>query len=321
MSYKILAIDGNYLAHNRFATTQGVVGAFLSKLFALQREWKPALTYVTWDHPQGDEFRRKIHPDYKAGRSERPPEFGDGLERLQRVLPWFGVTQFVAAEPAEADDVLATIARIHPGRKLLWSADKDLLQLVSHHVHLLRAGREDVLITDETIERVEVKINGTPVSGLRAKGWLDLQTLVGDSCDKVPGVPGIGPVKGLQLLEAMPQLVDSILTGQVTAPWKTETASSKEERNLLRLANKVVLERLELAKTRSLVMLYSVDLAPTIADPDPLRALRWLEHQGLEWLTKRWDSAPAQPVYVTEPPKLELEDLPDAMPDPVDVGF
>jgi 5'-3' exonuclease len=209
------------------------------------------------------------------------------VAELQRALPLFGVTQF-SSESGEADDIIATIARSYPGPHLLWSADKDLVQLVGPGVSLLRArpgGRENTRLIDATnIRQAEVRIQGTPCSGLDAAGWLDLQTLAGDSCDGVTGVPGIGPVKAMKLLTAMPGIVQDILSGGRQRPW--DEGELRED--VRGIANQVWRARAQLAESRALVQLYEVELQDVAGAGDPEGAQAWLLERGLEWLARRW---------------------------------
>jgi len=286
MSYRCLTVDGHFLARSRFEAGS-LAGGFLSTLLELQRDWAPRLTYVCWDSPTGSSPRRDASPSYKAKREAPPMSFHLEVAELQRALPLFGVTQF-SSEAGEADDVIATIARSYPGPHLLWSADKDLVQLVGPGVSLLRArpgGRENTRLIDATnIRQAEVRIQGTPCSGLDAAGWLDLQTLAGDSCDGVTGVPGIGPVKAMKLLGAMPGIVRDILSGARQSEW----AEGELREDVRGIANQVWRARARLAESRALVQLYEVELQDVAGVGDPEGAQAWLLEHGLEWLARRW---------------------------------
>ena len=290
MSYRCLTIDGHFLARSRFEAGS-LAGGFLSTILELQRDWSPRLTYVCWDSPTGSSPRRDACPAYKAKRKAPPLEFHLEVAELQRVLPLFGVTQF-SSESGEADDIVATIARSYPGPHLLWSADKDLVQLVGPGVSLLRArpgGRENTRLIDATnIRQAEVRIQGTPCSGLDAAGWLDLQTLAGDGCDSVKGVSGIGAKKGLRLLKSMPTVVRDILSGARQRPWDEGECP---DGGVLKIANHVWHHRDELVTSRALVQLYLVDLDDRPGAEDREAAHAWLLEHGMGWLANKWNGA------------------------------
>ena len=48
----------------------------------------------------------------------------------------------------------------------------------------------------------------TAESGLRPDQWADVQALVGDTSDNIPGVPGIGPKTAQKIFEICPTLED-----------------------------------------------------------------------------------------------------------------
>ena len=273
---RILAIDGSSLARSRYEAGS-LPGGFIAKLFDLW-ELDPALVYLAWDHPQGSSRRKEICPDYKAKRPPKPPAYLAGVAELREALPWLGVFQLESTQ-GEADDVLATIARTCPGPMVIYTADKDMLQLVGPGVDLLRAGvgpRADEMITAANIRESRIKYGNTEITGLDATGWLDLQALAGDGGDGVKGVPGIGPKKALQLL------------GNRELLWKVIGGSPAPciDKTLRKLEGQLE----AFSKAYDLVRLYTLERHELIvmpANPRPLRAAKWLEQRGLGYLTER----------------------------------
>src|SRR5437764_1080413 len=87
----------------------------------------------------------------------------------------------------EADDIIATYARqaVEAGADAtIVAGDKDLMQLVRPGVRMFdpMPGRERPIGRDEVIEKFGVPPEKVP----------EVQALIGDSTDNVPGVPGIG---------------------------------------------------------------------------------------------------------------------------------
>src|SRR5437764_9730176 len=94
----------------------------------------------------------------------------------------------------EADDIIATYARqaVEAGADAtIVAGDKDLMQLVRPGVSMFdpMPGRERPIGRDEVIEKFGVPPEKVP----------EVQALIGDPTDNVPGVPGIG-VKTAALL-------------------------------------------------------------------------------------------------------------------------
>ena len=93
----------------------------------------------------------------------------------------------------EADDVLATLARAASKRGLdvyLCTSDKDCRQLIDDHVRLYNLRKH------QEFGRAELLADW----GVTPEQVVDLQSLVGDAVDNVPGVPGIGVKTAAKLL-------------------------------------------------------------------------------------------------------------------------
>lgn len=140
--------------------------------------------------------RKKVFPGYKANRDEPTPTERYQKRWLYEQLEERGF-QMARVEGQEADDVIATLARIYgeacPDVWLV-GADKDLAQCVTQTVRVLcpphgeRA--EEFRGPKEVKEKYEVWPAQIPL-------WL---ALVGDKSDNIPGVKGIGQVKAAGLI-------------------------------------------------------------------------------------------------------------------------
>ena len=96
----------------------------------------------------------------------------------------------------EADDWIAVAARraVDVGaRVVIASADKDFMQLVSARVGLLNPGDKS--------ERIWTDVEVMAKTGVRPEQIVDWLSLVGDSVDNIPGVPGVGPKTATGLLQ------------------------------------------------------------------------------------------------------------------------
>ncbi|MBO7174442.1 MAG: DNA polymerase I, partial [Spirochaetaceae bacterium] len=96
----------------------------------------------------------------------------------------------------EADDVIATLAKqcCQQGRPCrILSADKDLMQLVDCTTEILKPDKAGGW---EVVGATGVEAEW----GVPPEGMLDLLSLIGDTADNVPGVPGVGIKTALKLL-------------------------------------------------------------------------------------------------------------------------
>jgi DNA polymerase I len=174
----------------------GGVLAFSNMLFKLLREGfggvKPTHVAVVFDHSEKT-FRNEIYPDYKGHRPDPPDELIPQFPLMREAVRAFGLIP-IEQPGFEADDIIATYARhaVEAGADAtIVAGDKDLMQLVRPGVHMFdpMPGRERPIGRDEVIEKFGVPPEKVP----------EVQALIGDSTDNVPGVPGIG-VKTAALL-------------------------------------------------------------------------------------------------------------------------
>lgn len=121
-------------------------------------------------------FRKEIYPDYKGNRSSRKPV---GFVALREKLIGAYEGNVVTRPGIEADDCIGILATKPGNDCLIWSLDKDLMQIPGRHL----VDEAVVLVTQEDGDALFYR-----------------QTLTGDSVDNYPGCPGIGPVKADKLL-------------------------------------------------------------------------------------------------------------------------
>lgn len=130
-------------------------------------------------------FRAQSFAEYKANRSEMPPDLGEQIPQIRRLLE---AMQIPILEFAgyEADDVIGSIS-CHEGARgldvVVVSSDKDLLQLVTPRVSMLNPMKDD-----EWYDEAKVEV----FMGVKPKQVADLLALKGDAIDNIPGAPGIG---------------------------------------------------------------------------------------------------------------------------------
>jgi DNA polymerase-1 len=168
---------------------------FCNMLWKLLRDMKegerPTHLAVVFDKSE-QTFRTEFYPEYKANRSAPPddliPQFGLIREAVHAFdIPCLEQGGF------EADDLIATYVReaCEAGATAtIVSSDKDLMQLVSDCVMMYDTMKDKKIGIPEVIEKF-----GVPPDKV-----IEVQSLIGDSTDNVPGVPGIGVKTAAQLI-------------------------------------------------------------------------------------------------------------------------
>lgn len=202
MRKKLLAIDGNSLIHRAFwalpqmsdgegRPTNAVYG-FLSMLFKMAETYEPTHIIVAFDK-KGPTFRHEMYSEYKAGRKPTPDDLKAQIPILKDALSMLGIRSVEVAS-FEADDILGTLSRLPDTEKYIVTGDKDALQLISDSAF--------VVLTKKGVSEVKLYDTGELKSeyGLEPAQIVDLKSLMGDSSDNIPGVPGVGEKTALKLI-------------------------------------------------------------------------------------------------------------------------
>jgi DNA polymerase-1 len=132
--------------------------------------------------------------EYKANRTEMPPDLGEQIPYVRRVLDAMRIP-ILEYRGFEADDVIGTIARRaeRDGMEVvIVSSDKDMLQLVSNKISMLNPAKDDEWYDPEKVKQF---------LGVRPEQVADLFALKGDAIDNIPGAPGIGDKGAVDLIE------------------------------------------------------------------------------------------------------------------------
>jgi DNA polymerase I len=138
--------------------------------------------------------RLTLLASYKAQRPPTPPALEQQLPVIRELLPALGLP-IVEVAGEEADDLIASLS-IHAARDdadvMIVSNDKDFAQIVGPRIRLLRPDGKASVVMDAAA--VEARY------GVRPEQMVDYLSLVGDTVDNIPGVPGIGPKTAAELL-------------------------------------------------------------------------------------------------------------------------
>ena len=137
-------------------------------------------------------FRSDIYPEYKAHRPPAPEELIPQFELIREATRAYSLP-CLELEGFEADDLIATYARhaVEQGFDVtIVSSDKDLMQLVGPGVRMMDPMKNKFIGPDEGVEKF----------GVTPDRVVDVQALLGDSTDNVPGIKGIGEAPAAQLI-------------------------------------------------------------------------------------------------------------------------
>ncbi len=150
---------------------------------------------------KGTHFRHELYPMYKAQRKSTPEDLIRQLDPIKTLVTTLGLTLEVS-EGCEADDCIASLAARYEKTRpvIIVSADKDLRQCLTPNVTMWDpASKDEKIITLESFVQE---------SGLKPTQWADIQAVIGDSSDNIPGVPGVGPKTAAKLFAEFPTLED-----------------------------------------------------------------------------------------------------------------
>ena len=179
---------------------------YIRTIESLAKSYKAGTIIVCADG--GSSYRKEIFPEYKANRKERfanqteqeekefemfMAEFNDTLTLIREKYPVFHF------KGVEADDIAAYITKeIDYDECWLISSDKDW----------------DLLINDKvsrfsTVTRKETTVhNWDEHYDFEIEDYISFKCLTGDKGDNVPGVPGVGPKRAVQLLNQYGSVFD-----------------------------------------------------------------------------------------------------------------
>ncbi|MCX7765510.1 MAG: DNA polymerase I [Candidatus Sumerlaeia bacterium] len=203
MPKTLYIIDGHsqlfkaYYAIKRLSNSRGLptnaIYGFVQMLNKLLREQNPEYLVVVFDAP-GPTFRDQLYKEYKANRPPAPPDLNVQMPWVKKILAAMGIMQ-LEVPGVEADDIIGALAQqaANAGiETIIVSADKDLFQLISDKIKVLRQQYDEFKLY--TPEEVQAE------TGVPPEKITDLLGLVGDPTDNIPGVPQIGPKTASKIL-------------------------------------------------------------------------------------------------------------------------
>ncbi|MCG9728738.1 flap endonuclease Xni [Shewanella sp. Isolate13] len=188
----------------------------------------PTHVTIVWD---GDaiSWRKALYEDYKKGRKPMPQALADGLNDIKTYLAEHQIHSIDAE--SEADDVIATLATKlanTDGEAIIVSTDKGFSQLNHPHIKQWDHFNQTYL----TVEDMEQKL------GVEHSQLIDYLALAGDSGNKIPGVPGIGPKSAVELLRIYRSLAN--IYNSIDKVGSKQAKKLQEGKQMARLSYKLV---------------------------------------------------------------------------------
>lgn len=208
-------------------TPVNAVYGFINMLMNLIKENGCEHIVVIFDAKRKN-YRNEIYPEYKENRKQTPPELAPQFPLIRRATEAFSI-EWLEMEGFEADDLIATYARIAAEKgwhARVISADKDLMQLMNEHVSL----HDPLKRKDIGVPEVLAKFGVTPDK------VVDVQSLMGDSVDNIPGATGIGPKTAAELINTFGSL-DNLLANLDQIP------QAKRREGLIRDHDQIIMSR------------------------------------------------------------------------------
>ncbi len=219
----LLVVDGDSLAHRAYhalpksmksakGRPAGALVGFSNFLLRLWQAEAPRAVLVGWDSLDAPTYRHEALAGYQSGR-QFDPDLLEQLDLLPELVAAMGFA--VAKAPGyEADDFLAAAVaseEARGGSAVVVTSDRDSFQLVSERTTVLQPvkGVSELarIGPDEIVARYGVEPAQVP----------DFIALRGDSSDRIPGAPGVGPKTAASVLREHGSLEAALAAGRFAA--------------------------------------------------------------------------------------------------------
>ena len=268
---------------------------FCNMLWKLLRDMKPeekpthlAVIFDKSEHT----FRNEFYPAYKAHRPDAPDDLVPQFKYIREAVHAFDIPCLEQAG-FEADDLIATYAREAcevGATTTIVSSDKDLMQLVGDTVVMYDTMKDRRIGREEVIERF----------GVGPEKIIEVQSLIGDSTDNVPGVPGIGVKTAAQLISEYGDL-------ETLLKRAGEIKQEKRRQSLIDFAEQARISK-RLVTLDPNVPLETPLAELAVHEPDYRRLIAFLKAMEFSGLSRRVaDASDIDPGKIDPDPRLRAE--------------
>ena len=205
----ILIVDALNLAFRyKHQKKRNFAEDYLRTVQSLANSYNAGCVYITADRGSST-YRKSILPEYKQNRQDKyaqqteqeAEEFANFMEDFEETLLLleyhYPIFRYAGVE---ADDIAAYIVHIKQHNHTIWlvSSDKDWDLLISPTVSRFSYVTRKEITANNWFEHYDVE----------PEEFISLKCLTGDTGDNVPGVPGIGPKRGLSLIQTYGSALD-----------------------------------------------------------------------------------------------------------------
>lgn len=183
---------GEKLINSKGMNVNAVKGFFF-KMQSLKQIFDPDYIVIANDLSREATFRRKLYKPYKGTRKPMDPDVFNQMKIVQQMCALMGYP-FLNDSTYEADDILGMVSRFVNEKDMtmvIISTDRDLYQLVNEMTVIYNFRNRDIIDRAYLYEQYQ----------LTAEQWVELKMLQGDRSDNIPGIPGIGEVSALKLMQ------------------------------------------------------------------------------------------------------------------------
>lgn len=179
-------------------TPCNAIYGYCSMLYRMLQWHQGTHMAVVLDGPTSRRYRQKIYPAYKTNRKPLEDSLRVQLPWMRRISEAFGAP-CLETENYEADDVIASVAawwlRRYPhdttGAQVeIVTIDKDFLQLLGPGISIYDPIKRRPMDEADALAKFGVPPHAIP----------EVQALMGDATDGIPGVDGIGKVIAAKLI-------------------------------------------------------------------------------------------------------------------------
>ena len=283
---RLLLVDGHAYAYRAFHAIRSLsspsgqptnaIFGFIRMLGKMRQATSPTHLAVVWDGGLAAE-RVAQHPEYKADRPPMPLDLDAQLSGIADYLDAARIPS-LCRPGVEADDWIATLA-VQAERSgcgvVIASSDKDFMQLVNSRLGLLNPNdKTETIWTD-----AEVRAK----AGVEPRQIVDYLSLLGDSVDNIPGVPGVGAKTAAELLlrfgsiENLYARLPEVTSDRIRGKLEESRALVKKNQELIRLREDI-LGQFQLADYR-------------VASPDAPRLLDLFANWGFRTLRQELEQS------------------------------
>lgn len=205
MNEPILIIDSSSLAHrvkhslknlSHEAMPTGIIYGFFNSILHIMKNLETNNLVFTFD--SSSYLRKNIYSGYKnkdqnKELSEEDKELNqrcyDQINLLyEEILPKIGFNNIYKQDGLEADDLIASIAIMNDGKKVIVSSDEDLYQLLNHSD--MYKSKKGLYTKNDFIKEYNIDPDE----------WWKTKAIAGCKSDKVPGVDGVGEKTAIKYL-------------------------------------------------------------------------------------------------------------------------